>query len=414
VSRRLLPNDPVERALTVSTATAALSTGLFYSVSALYFTRVIGLAATTVGVGLTIAGVAGVLASFLGGYAADRVGADRLQLWANAVQGAAMLAYVFAGNAVAFTLIACFAVGGRSLQGTAKATVQARWFAGPERVAIRARLRVVTNVFIGLGTVLAGLALLVDTAPAYRTTMVVVGVLTAAATIPLAGLRRRVPGLAAGMDVHLDPDRVRGRSPLRDRTYVATVVCAAVIGMQFSMTSVGVPLWIVTRTEAPTVVISVMLVLNTVLVALFQVRASRGTHDVLVAGRTVRRGSVLLAVACLLYAASGGVGAVAAVVLLVVAELLASWAEIWCEAGGWGLAFELADPASAGAYQGLTQTGYALAAMVAPALVTATAVQHGLPGWVFLAALFVAAGVCAAAVARHASARRGVSVELVA
>lgn len=410
--RLLLPTDPVQRALTLATITASLSTGLFYSVSALYFTRVIGLAATTVGIGLTIAGAVGVAASFLGGYAADRVGADRLQLWANAVQGVALLAYIFAANAVEFTLVACFAVGARALQGSAKATLQARWFAGPERVEIRARLRVVTNVFIGLGTVLAGVALLADTATAYRTTMVIVGVFTAGATAPLSGLRR-VPGFAAVMDVHLDPDRVDGPSPLRDRTYVASVVLNSVVAMQFSLTSVGVPLWIVTRTEAPAVVISLMLLLNTVLVALFQIRAARGTHDIAIAGRTVRRGSLLLAAACLLYAAAGSVGVVLAVVTLVVAELLATWAEIWCEAGGWGLAFELADPRSAGAYQGLTQTGYSLASMVAPALVTATAVDHGWPGWALLAVLFAASGTAVGAVASRAS-RRTVPVELVA
>ncbi|MBZ5739837.1 MFS transporter [Nocardioides mangrovi] len=372
----VLPAEPVHRSLTLTTASASLATGLFYSVSALYFTRVIGLAPTTVGLGLTVAGAVGVLASFLGGYAADRVGADRLQLGANAVQGLAMLAYVFAGSTLAFVLVAAVAVGSRSLQGSAKAALQARWFTGADRVEVRARLRVVTNVFIGLGTVLAALALLVDTAAAYRTTMVVVAALLVASTVPLLGLRR-VLGFGSVMDVHLDPGRVRGRSPLRDRTYVATVVLTSVIAMQFSMTSVGVPLWIVTRTEAPTVVISVLLVLNTVIVALFQVRAARGTHEVAVAGRTVRRGSLLLAAACLLYGAAGSVGAVAAVALLVVAELFGTWAEIWCEAGGWGLAFELADPASAGAYQGLTQTGYALAAMVAPALVTATATGRG-------------------------------------
>src|SRR3954447_3619721 len=124
VTRSLLPREPVERALTVATMSASLSTGLFYSVSALSFTRVIGLPATTVGLGLTVAGAAGVAASFLGGHLADRVGADRLQLWANAVQGAALLAYVWAGTAVSFVLIACLAVGARSLQGSAKATLQ--------------------------------------------------------------------------------------------------------------------------------------------------------------------------------------------------------------------------------------------------------------------------------------------------
>ncbi len=412
--RLLLPADHVERALTLATISASLSTGLFYSVSALYFTRVIGLSATTVGLGLTVAGAVGVAASFAGGYASDRVGADRLQLGANAVQGLALLAYVFATNALAFTLVACVAVGSRSLQGTAKATLQARWFTGAERVEIRARLRVITNVFIGLGTVLAGAALLVDTATAYRTTMVAVGLFAALATVPLAGLRGRVDGFAACMDAHLAEDHVPGPSPLRDRTYLTSVALNSVIAMQFGMQSVGVPLWIVTRTEAPAVLISVLLVLNTVFVALFQVRAARGTQDIRVAGRTVRRGSLLLAVACLLYGAAGSTGAVVAVIVLVAAELLGSWAEVWCEAGGWGLAFELADPLSAGRYQGLSTTGYSLASMVAPALVTATAVDHGLPGWAFLAVVFALAGTAVAALSRHAANRRTTEVTLAA
>ena len=406
LTRLLFPADPVQRALSVSTMSGSLATGLFYSVSALYFTRVIGLEATTVGVGLTIAGAVGVAVSFAGGYACDRLGADRLQVWGNAVQAVAFLAYVLAENAIAFTVIACVMVGSRSLQGTAKATVQARWFQSSERVAIRARLRVITNVFIGLGTVLAGAALVIDTAVAYQATMVFTGLFAAAATIPLTGLRARIPGFAACMDAHLEPDHVPGPSPLRDRTYVTSVALNSVIAMQFGLTSVGVPLWVITRTEAPEVVISALLVLNTVFVALFQVRAARGTHDIGVAGRTVRRGSLLLATACLVYGAAGSVGAIAAVVLLLSAELLASCAEIWTEAGGWGLAFELADPRSAGRYQGLSQTGYSIANMIAPALVTVTAVEHEMAGWVLLAAIFAGARIGVAVLANRAVARR--------
>lgn len=412
--RLLLPLDAVERALTFATMSASLATGLFYTVSALYFTRVIGLSPTTVGLGLTIAGAVGVASSFAGGYAADRVGADRLQLGANATQAVALLAYVWAADAVAFVLIACVAVGSRSLQGTAKATLQARWFEGAERVGIRARLRVITNVFIGLGTVLAGGALLVGTASAYQVVMVATALFAALSTVPLAGLRARVAGFGARMDSHLEPHRVPGPSPLRDRTYVTSVALNSVIAMHFGMTTVGVPLWIATRTEAPEVMIAALLVLNTVLVALFQVRAARGTHDIAVAGRTVRRGSLLLAGACLLYGAAGSTGMLLAIALLVLAEVLGSWAEVWCEAGGWGLAFELADPLSAGRYQGLSATGYSVASMVAPALVTATAVDHGLPGWALLAALFAAAGVAVAALATRAAERRTTSVELVA
>ena len=224
--------------------------------------------------------------------------------------------------------------------------------------------------------------------------------------MPLTGLRGRVDGFGARMDSHLVPDRVVGPSPLRDRTYLTSVALNSVIAMQFGLTSVGVPLWIVTQTEAPEIMISALLVLNTVFVALFQVRAARGTHDIRHAGRVVRRGSLLLAAACLLYGAAGSTGAVAAVLLLLPAELLGSCAEVWCEAGGWGLAFELADPLSAGRYQGISTTGYAIGGMMAPALVTATAVDHGLPGWAFLAVVFALAGAGVGLVAGRAADRR--------
>ncbi|WP_206422659.1 MFS transporter [Nocardioides pantholopis] len=416
--RTLFPADPVARALSVSTMAASLATGLFYTVSALYFTMVVGLEATTVGLGLTIAGAAGVLAAYAGGGLSDRLGADRVQIASTVVQGLAMLAYVLADGVVSFVLTACVAVGARSMQGTAKQALLARWFTGPDRIAVRARLRVVTNVFIGLGTALAAVALLVGTPDAFRVTMVLVGLCALAAAVPLARLRGRVPELAPA----LRPTRgrhavdvARGRSPLRDRTYLASTVLNSVIAMQFGLTSVGVPLWIASHTEAPTVMVSVMMLLNTVLVALLQVRASRGTHEIGSAGRAVRRGSLLIALSCLLLAGAGagGVGVVGAVALLLLAELVGSLAEVLTEAGGWGLAFELADPLSAGAYQGVSQMGYAVASMVAPLVITATAIEHGTVGWAALAAVFAGCGCLVAALAAR-TARRRTTVALVA
>jgi len=411
VLRTLLPGDPVARALSIATMAGSLSMGLFYSVSALYFTFVIGLEATTVGTGLTIAGAVGVLGSFLGGRLADRLGADRLQQAATVVQGVALLAYVLADDALSFVLIACVAVGARSMQGTAKQTLLARWFTGPDRIEVRARLRVVTNVFIGLGTSAAAVALLLGTATAYRTTMVAVGLLSLLAVVPLGGLRARVPGLAEALrptrGPRADLTAPRGRSPLRDRTYLASTALNSVVAMQFGLQNVGVPLWIAHHTEAPTVMVSVVMLLNTVLVAALQVRASRGTHEIRAAGRAVRRGGLLLALACLLLAAAGSVGVVAAVLLLLLAETVSTAAEILTEAGGWGLAFELADPLSAGAYQGVSQMGYSIAGMLAPLVITATAIEHGWLGWLGLAAMFLGAAVGVAAVAARAAVRRG-------
>lgn len=291
-----LPHDRVARSLTFSTMAFALSSGVFYTVSALYFTRVIGLDATTVGLGLGIAGGIGVLASYGAGWLSDRVGAHRVQPWTVGMNGVAMLAYALAGNALVFTLVACVAVAMRSAQGTAKQAMLARWYTGPERVTVRARMRVVTNVFIGLGTVVAAAALLVDTPAAYQVAMLSVGVLLLVAAVPLVRLPHAVPALAEAMVESVEevpaPGAAteRGPSPWRDRTYLASVVCNGVVALHFGLQTVGVPLWIAT-TEAPTAMVSVLLVLNTVVVAGLQVRASRGTHDVRRAGVAVRRGS---------------------------------------------------------------------------------------------------------------------------
>ncbi|MFF0866824.1 MFS transporter [Nonomuraea sp. NPDC003560] len=395
------PSDRVARSLTLSTMAFALSSGVFYTVSTLYFTLVIGLGVQTVGLGLGIAGGTGVLASYAGGWLADRVGAHRVQTVATGLNGLALLAYTFVSDAVVFTLIACTAVIMRSVGSSAKQAMLARWYPGPERVEIRARMRVVTNVFIGLGTGAAAAALLIGTAAAYRVAMVAAGVLLLAATVPLAGLGRQVPELAARMTAVRQRAASGGPSPLRDRRYVASVVCNAVVAMQFGLLTVGVPLWVAT-TDAPTAIVSVLLVLNTVVVAALQVRASRGTDDVRQAGLTVRRASWLLALACGLYALAAYGNVIVACVLFVLAAFAHTMGEILGEAGGWGMAFELADPRSAGAYQGLSQTGYALAAMVSPILAT-TAVEHRTAGWLALAALFVLAGTGAAAVARHAA-----------
>lgn len=68
--------------------------------------------------------------------------------------------------------------------------------------------------------------------------------------------------------------------------------------------------------------------------------------------------------------------------------------------GSWGLAFDLADPRAPGAYQGVSQAGIAIGGMLAPMVVTATAIEHGTAGWAVLAAVFLAAGAATAGLAR--------------
>lgn len=398
------PSDPTARALTWATFATSFGTGLFYAISALLFTRGIGLAPTTVGYGLAAAGAVGVFSSFGAGFLADRFGAKRLLIMAMIAQGASLCLYAVVNGVVGFVIVACCATGVQAASRSARQSLIATSFTGPSRVDVRARLRVVTNVAIGLGTCSAAVALLVDTAFAYRLTVVCAGLLTAVAVIPVF----RVTQTKAPPR---QPDAAP-RSPLRDRTYLAVTALGAIMSMQMGLFSVGVPLWITTATSAPTVLVSVLLVVNTILVALFQVRASRGTHDVRAAGASVRRAGLVIAAACGLYAAAAYGQPLLAAAILLIAGIAHTVGELWNEAGSWGLAFELADPGAPGAYQGVSQAGIAVGAMLAPAVVTATALQHGTAGWAVLAAIFVIAGVSTEILARIAAGRRSAQMAL--
>ncbi len=388
------PPDPTARALVGATGATAFGTGLFTAVSALLLVRGIGLSAATVGYGLTAAGAVGVATSFGAGVLADRIGTRTLMAAALALQAIALGCYALVGDTVGFLLVACVVVGAQFTAFSTRQAVIAVAFTGPSRVAVRARLRVVTNVAAGLGTAVAAGALAVDTVPAYRAALVLAGLTTAAAVI--AALRLPRAGTAPAVDE-------AARSPLRDRTYVTATALNAIMGMHVGLFAVGVPLWITTATTAPPVVIAALMVVNTVLVALFQVRAARGTHDVRVAGRFVRRAGGAIAIGCGLFALAGSADPVTATAVLLAASVAYTVGELWNEGGSWGLAFELADPAAPGAYQGLSQAGIAVGRMLGPLVVTVTAIEHGTTGWVVLALVFVAAGVSTDQLARRAA-----------
>jgi MFS family permease len=393
------PDHPVARALTFSTTATALSKGVFFTVSALYFTRIMGLGATTVGSGLTVAGAVGVAASLAGGYLSNRWGAQRVLLAGTIGQAVALCAYVWASSPVAFVVVACVAVSQQSIQRTALSTLIAETFTGPDRVAVRARLRVLTNAFIAVGTGLGAVALISGTAGGYVAAMLATAFFLGLSALAVRRIGPILPARAPG------PPRSRSTvaNPLRDRTYLAVTALYGVTTMQFSLLTVGVPLWIAGFTAAPAALVSVTLVLNTAIVSLLQIRASRGTHDVAGSGRAAARAGLLLAAACLLYAAAHGTPPLLAAAILVLAATAHSFGEIYSEAGAWGLAFELADPRNTGGYQGVNQTGAALGGMLGPLVVTATAIHHGRPGWFALGLLFATAGTLTYAISRRAA-----------
>lgn len=410
--RTLVRQDPTLRRLLTVTLVDTLGRGAFFTLTSLYLITIVGIPAVAVGLGLTVAGAVGVASSLVFGHLADRLSARRMLVWLHLVQGLALISYVLVHDLP--TLIATASVvtlaqqGGGSVRGAAVG----RAFPGAERVRVRATMRTVTNVGIGVGTALAAVPLAIGTGEAYRVTMVLSGALFLASAVLVAGLPSvRVDAAPAdrtdtGTIVRQEP---AGRSPYRDVRFLAVTALTGLFGMQFGLFEVGVPIWVVQHTVAPDVLVSPLLLVNTVIVVLLQVRLSRGTDTVAGAARVMRHAGWVMAVACGLWAAAGWVRgddwvpAAIATAVLVVAAVAHSLAEITSSAAGWALSFELAPADRVGAYQGVYGTGYAVAAMVAPTVVTLTAVDLGTVGWGILAVVFLGSALGVGSIAGRAA-----------
>ncbi len=408
--RRLVDSvaDPVLRILVVATIIGKFGRGVFITVTVLYFSFVVGLTAGEVALILGIASAVGVGTTYLGGRLADRFSARRLLVAFTAVEGIALLSYSLANTFSTALIAACVVSGFGSAANTSRMAIIARAFEGASRVNTRAILRTVTNVAIAIGAGAAGVALLVGTADAYRVVIVTAGLMHLAGVVPLLRLPQRVDRAPRTLEPEASTGAVAsaagaGRSPFRDARYLWLTALSGIFAMQFGLFEVGVPLWIAHDTSAPEALVSVLLILNSVIVILFQVRLSRGTHDVRQAGRVTGIAGLLMVGACLLYAVAAGMPVWLAITVLVLGATAHAFAEVWSQAGVWGLSFELANEERAGAYQGVFAMGFGLGSMFAPLVVNATALTHGFAGWLGLAALFLLSALATRSIARRAA-----------
>ncbi|MGY0019469.1 MFS transporter [Streptomyces sp. YJ-C3] len=403
----MLPTDPLLLRLSLLTLLNAFGRGLFFPVSVLYFTRIIGLSATSVGIGLTVAGLFGIAAGVPAGRASDRWGRRPVLtvLWIGC--GAALAAYTLIGSYASFLATAIgYAALCQASMGVRNALYADVLPAGT-RVEGRAHLRMVTNVGMGVGGAFGALALQVDSRAGYTALILV----DAVAFVGSALMVLRLPGGGARRPVDDSPAESRWRA-VRDLPYLGVTFLNAVLALQYSLLEVGLPLWIVQHTDAPRWSAALIMILNCALVALLQVRATRGVEDLSGAVRAMRRSGLLLALSCAVFACTAGLSPLWALTVLVVGAVVQVLAEVLSAAGGWTVGYGLADARAQGVYQGVFNSGQAAATMAAPALVTATAIDHGTAGWAVLGVLFVAAGLGVGPAVRRArrDAWRGESV----
>ncbi|MGN6334093.1 MAG: MFS transporter [Motilibacteraceae bacterium] len=250
---------------------------------------------------------------------------------------------------------------------------------------LRAYLRAVTNVGITVGGLVGALTLAIDRPAVYRGAVAV----DAATYVGAALVARRLP--------HVPPSPHSGEGPrlvaLRDRPFLVVTALNAVMALHYGLVDVALPLWVVERTHAPKWVIGLLLLANTVTVVLLQVRVSRNVATVQQGATASWRAGLVLALACVVYAASAHGGPLLAALVLVAGALAQVAGELLQAAGSWAIGFGLAPQKAQGQYQGLYSTGFAASSMLAPAVLTALVVGGGAPGWLVLGAVFTVAGL---------------------
>lgn len=399
---RLLPERGPVRRLALLTLVSTTGNGIFFTLSALYYTRILGFSIVSVGAALSIAAVAGLFSGIPVGHLADRRGAREVLVGTMMATGVAIAVLLSVTTYWEFVLLATLVIFFDSGANTARNALIGGTIAGPGRATARAYLRAVSNVGMTLGAGVAAVALHLDTRAAYIAIMYV-----DAATYVLCG------ALALGLPrVTPEPGTAsRMFSAARDLPYVAVTLVLAVMAMHYWILEIAMPLWVVGHTGAPRWLVSVLVAINTAGVVIFQVTVAKRIDTLRTAVLACGLSGVLLLLACTAFGLSGQVGLGLAVVFLVLAAVLHVFGEMTQAAASFLLSFELAPAASMGAYQGLASVGMAVSAMLAPSTIALLPLRIGLPGWLILGDILLAAGLLAGPAVRWAQRTRAAPVE---
>ena len=398
VRRGILPEPGPLRPLALATLLSRVGNGLLMTVSVLYFNRIVGLSIAQVGLGLTVAGLFGLLSAVPLGHLADRRGPRGLFVVLSLMVCGLSLLYLGVHNFWQFLVVSIVLTMIDRGAGAVRAALIAAVTVGAGRVAARAYLRAVTNIGIMAGAAVGAFALHFDTATAYRLMFVLDAVLSSIAAFVVLAIPRVAPH-------HRDDDGPVWIA-LRDRGYLAVAALNAGMSIHFAVLDVAIPLWVVDHTDAPRWTVALLLIINTVVVSLFQVRSSRGIADPTTAARATRTAGLLLLASMVLLAGATWGNALIAVALLAAGALVQVIAELMQSSGSFLLSFDLAPNHAQGQYQGVWNTSMSISTMIAPTVLALLPLGLGVPGWIILGVWFALTGALFVPVVRWAESRR--------
>jgi MFS family permease len=251
LTRRLTPLLPPAgplRRYAVLSLVDSTGTGLFLAAGTLFFTRVAGLPAGLVGLGLSFAGLAAMLACIPAGSLGDKLGHRKVWAALTSVQALTYACYPLVRSFAAF--VAVVTVVAVSQAGTAPIrSAYLSQAAGPEkRVGASAYNQAVYNAGFAAGAAAAGVALDIGSRDAYM-----ILVLANAASYAIsAAIVLTLPAREPAQPSDAEPGALSGvRGVLRDIRFLVVSALNGLLMTYGAVLTVALPLWIVDRTAAP-------------------------------------------------------------------------------------------------------------------------------------------------------------------
>jgi MFS family permease len=390
--RSLVPQSRDQRVYLLATLINIYGTGLIITAMALYAIRVVHLTAERSGLALTIAGLVGLLASMPMGRLADRRGPRGVLGVSLFLLAVAAASYVFFAHSFVSYLIVAIVDGSALSSATTANVALLRRVGGDDATTFRARTVAVVNLSMSLGIATCGVAIELNTVNAYRalflgnalSCLIGVAVLTRVPRFePLPGAHEESPFTA-----------------LRDRPFLGYTVLSGAMYMQYLVLGLLLPVWVVFHTNAPRWSVSAFMIINTIIVVLFQVRVGKTVQTIGQGGAAFRRAGVIFLVSCSAMGLAAGLPAWGALLLLGGAVVLHTYGELWQSSAMFALDFGLAPPHAQGQYQGLVGMGNFAGQALSPFILIGLVLSGGRLGFVLLGAWFALLGLAGPAVAR--------------